>query len=133
MPPKRQPPTRMHNNTPEDHSVDPGCLSLKRYCQQHNDFSNLKRTEVPAGDSYINSRLLTACVCVCERHGEYCQNGAVNCCNGQVKPLLGFWKGVAYCENSIRMFPSNKAVSNMCAISSVSGNSAESCTVCGSQ
>jgi len=63
----------MHNNIPEDHNVEAGCLLLERYCQQHKDCSKLNRPEVPAGDSYINSRLLA--VCVCERHGESCQNG----------------------------------------------------------
>jgi hypothetical protein len=127
MPPKRQPPTRLHNNVPEDHSVEPGCLLLKRYCLQHNDSWKLKRTEVPAGDSYINSRLLT--VCVCERHGENCQNGTRQLSRRTGKTVTRILDRVTYCENSVRSFPSNKAVSNICTICSISGDSAESRTV----
>jgi hypothetical protein len=131
MPPKRQQPTRLHNKIPEDHSVEPGCLLLKRYCQQHNDCSKLKRTEVPAGDSYTNSTLLT--ICVCERHGESCQNGTRQLSRWTGKTVTRTVERVAYCENSIRLFPSNKAVSNICAICSISEGRADSCKVYDSQ
>jgi len=131
MLPKLSPPPRKHYNIPEEHNVEPGCLLLKRYCQQHNDCSKLKRSEVPAGDSYINSRLLT--ICVSERHGESCQNGTRQLSQRTGKTVTRTLERVAYCENSIRLFPSNKAISNISAFCSISGDSAESCKVYDSQ